>query len=65
MVREEKLIELGSRNFFLCPRKSITGNNRDSGVTTSFASCGKEVDKVRDEYGGGGFGWLKLMHFML
>lgn len=65
LVREEKLVELGSRNFFLCPRKTIAGKNRDSGVTTSFASCGNEIDKVRDGFGGGGgFGWLKLMHFM-
>ncbi|KAJ1401753.1 hypothetical protein SESBI_28513 [Sesbania bispinosa] len=67
LCREEKLIELGSRNFFLCPRKTSAGTNRDGSVTTPFASCAKEADKVRERCGsgGGGFGWFKLMHFML
>ncbi|XP_027342452.1 uncharacterized protein At4g22758-like [Abrus precatorius] len=63
--REEKLIELGSRNFFLCPRKASMEGNRGGGLTTSFASCAKEADKVSDGCGRGGFAWFKLMHFML
>ncbi|XP_061345404.1 uncharacterized protein At4g22758-like [Gastrolobium bilobum] len=65
LYREEKLIELGSRNFFLCPRKPTTIT--EGGATTSYASCAKEADKVSDACrgGGGGFAWFKLMHFML
>ncbi|RDX69991.1 hypothetical protein CR513_50821, partial [Mucuna pruriens] len=59
----EKLMELGSRNFFLCPRKRST--TADGGVTTPFASCAKEAEKVREGCGGGGFTWFKLMQFML
>lgn len=61
--REEKLIELGSRNFFLCPRKANNAAAVEGGVTTPFASCAKEAEKVRES--GGAFAWFKLMHFML
>ena len=63
--RKEKLLELGSRNFFLCPRKPAT--TVEDGVTTSFASCAKEAEKEREGYGGGGggFAWFKLMQFMM
>ncbi|XP_057457615.1 uncharacterized protein At4g22758-like [Lotus japonicus] len=68
--REEKLVELGSRNFFMCPRKKLAATTpaavEGGGVTltTAFASCAKEAGKGsgRD---GGGFGWLKLLRFML
>jgi hypothetical protein len=75
--REEKVVKLGSRNFFLCPKNTphaaegITGISKDGGVMTPFAaaSCGKEVEKARQYVGGGGggggFGWFKLMHFMM
>lgn len=74
--REEKLVKLGSRNFFLCPKNTahagegISGNRNDGSVTTTFpaSSCANEVDKAREYVGcgggGGGFGWFKLMHFM-
>lgn len=75
--REEKLVKLGSRNFFLCPKNTahagegISGNRNDGGVTTTIpaSSCANEVDKAREYVGcggggGGGFGWFKLMHFM-
>ncbi|KAE9587988.1 hypothetical protein Lal_00002954 [Lupinus albus] len=72
--REEKLIEVGSRNFFLCPRKGASavegggggGSGREGSMTTPFASCANEVSKV--SYGGDrgvGLGWFKLMHFLL
>ncbi|WJX68886.1 hypothetical protein P8452_53212 [Trifolium repens] len=75
--REEKVVKLGSRNFFLCPKNTphaaegIIGISKDGGVMTPFAaaSCGKEVEKARQYVGGGGggggFGWFKLMHFMM
>ncbi|KHN21457.1 hypothetical protein glysoja_021037 [Glycine soja] len=63
--RKEKLLELGSRNFFLCPRKAAT--TVEGSVTTSFASCAKEAKKERQGCGGGGggFAWFKLMQFMM
>ena len=70
--REEKVVKLGSRNFFLCLRNAaegISGNSKDCSVTTPFVSCAKEVDKAREYVGCGGggvgFGWFKLMHFMM
>lgn len=63
-----KLLELGSRNFFLCPKKAsgvgVEGGAGNGGsATTSFASCSKEVDRVSKS----GLGWfnLKFMDFML
>lgn len=45
--REEKLIELGSRNFFLCPRKCHGMSKENAGgATTSFVPCSREVDRV-------------------
>jgi len=66
LCREEKLVKLGSRNFFMCPRNTphaaegIFGNKKDGGVPAT--SCSKEVDIGG---GGGGFGWFKLLHFRL
>ncbi|XP_071700119.1 uncharacterized protein [Rutidosis leptorrhynchoides] len=61
---DEKLNELGSRNFFLCPKQPVTvsascGDSRVSygGVTATPAStsrCSKEAEKV-------GVGWLRFM----
>lgn len=56
-------MELGSRNFFLCPRKPCT--NLEGSVTTPFASCAKEAENLRERCGGGGFAWFKLMQFMM
>ncbi|KAI9076236.1 hypothetical protein K1719_041809 [Acacia pycnantha] len=47
LQREEKLIDLGSRNFFLCPRKCRGMSLEDAGsATTPFAFCSREVDRV-------------------
>ncbi|KVH90647.1 uncharacterized protein LOC112521234 [Cynara cardunculus var. scolymus] len=74
LAPEETLNELGSRNFFLCPKQasSIAGNNGGhgeigvgyGGMTTSTppsSSCSNEADKVTK----GGAGWLRFMEFML
>ncbi|KAK1429181.1 hypothetical protein QVD17_11385 [Tagetes erecta] len=66
---DAKLIELGSRNFFLCPKQQLTvdgsgGGSGDeggigySGVTGSSSRCSKEATKR-------GTVWLKFMEFML
>ncbi|KVI09291.1 uncharacterized protein LOC112526127 [Cynara cardunculus var. scolymus] len=64
---DEKLIELGSRNFFLCPKPSVTagGSGDDKGeigfdyaVTTTTSSCSTEATNT-------GGGWLRFMNFSL
>ena len=40
--REEKLMDIGSRNFFLCPRK-CGGNGDEGSGTTPFGSCSREI----------------------
>lgn len=65
--RDEKLMALGSRNFFLCPKKSgLDGASCSRGgglTTTSSPSCSKEV---KEEAAKSGFHpWLKLMDFLL
>jgi len=52
--REEKLMVLGSRNFFLCNKRTAL----DGGVTTS---CSKQAEKDSKT----GFAWLKFMDFLL
>ncbi|XP_010521697.1 PREDICTED: uncharacterized protein At4g22758 [Tarenaya hassleriana] len=57
--REEKLISLGSRNFFLCfgnPPAAEDGGGRGGAA----ASCSKEAEKVTTKTG---FQWLKFMGF--
>ncbi|XP_030451842.1 uncharacterized protein At4g22758 [Syzygium oleosum] len=61
--REEKLMALGSRNFFLCakrppPRDGVAAAGSGG---SSPASCGKEAEKVSRN----GFNWLKFMDFKL
>ncbi|XP_027346435.1 uncharacterized protein At4g22758 [Abrus precatorius] len=58
--RKEKLRDIGSRNFFLCPRKC--GGGGDGNATTPFASCSREAEKASK---GGAFGWLRFMDFLL
>lgn len=62
--RNEKLREIGSRNFFMCPKKcSGAGENGESGdgnVTTPFASCSSEAEKASKGGGFRAFGWLRL-----
>ncbi|CAI9105544.1 OLC1v1004483C1 [Oldenlandia corymbosa var. corymbosa] len=47
--REEKLMELGSRNFFLCPKKCGAENNTSSTTSSSAAasSCSTQAEKAR------------------
>ena len=57
--REKKLMALGSRNFFLCPKKSaVDGGGCGGGITTS---CSKQAERVSKT----GFSWLKFMDFLL
>lgn len=62
--REEKLMALGSRNFFLCakrpPRDGVAAAAAGGGAGASPASCGKEAEKASKN----GFNWLKFMDFM-
>ncbi|XP_065867592.1 uncharacterized protein [Euphorbia lathyris] len=67
--REEKLITLGSRNFFLCPKKSAVdgGNGIETGISSrggsisaATSSCSNEVEKA----GKGSSPWLKFMDFL-
>ncbi|XP_010473181.1 PREDICTED: uncharacterized protein At4g22758 [Camelina sativa] len=53
--RDEKLISLGSRNFFLCGRI----NNAGGGGSSSSESCSKEAEKVAKT----SFHWLKFIGF--
>ncbi|KAL2328509.1 hypothetical protein Fmac_021936 [Flemingia macrophylla] len=53
--REEKLKDIGSRNFFLCPKKC---GGDEGGATTPFGSCSREAEKTNK---GGAFGWLRFM----
>lgn len=61
--REEKLLALGSRNFFLCPkRKCLTESEEDtSSSSSSSSSCSTEAGKTAKI----GIPWLKFMEFML
>lgn len=60
--REEKLIELGSRNFFLCPTRAVEDDSSNSNVRTSSSStCSKEAGKASKT----GIPWLKFMDFLL
>lgn len=56
--REEKLINLGSRNFFLCPRKSNTTEN--SGGERP-ATCSKDAEEEWTTK----IAWLRLMELLL
>lgn len=59
LERGEKLMALGSRNFFLCPKKSaVDGGGCGGGITTS---CSKQAERASKT----GFSWLKFMDFLL
>ncbi|PKI78766.1 hypothetical protein CRG98_000833 [Punica granatum] len=58
--RDEKLMTLGSRNFFLCPRKPPAAET-DGATATPAASCSKEAEKATKT----GSNWLKFMAFLL
>ncbi|XWS73962.1 hypothetical protein CRYUN_Cryun02cG0174600 [Craigia yunnanensis] len=53
--REEKLMALGSRNFFLCTKKATSKDGENN--TTS---CSKEAEKVTKSL----IPWLKFMDFL-
>ncbi|CAA7056739.1 unnamed protein product [Microthlaspi erraticum] len=55
--RDQKLISLGSRNFFLCGRKENGGGFNNGGGSSE--SCSKEAEKVAKT----GFHWLKFIGF--
>lgn len=61
--REEKLMGLGSRNFFLCPKTSNSVGATTSSSSSSSSSCAKEADKVTAIKIS--LPWLKFMDFML
>ena len=56
LEREEKLIALGSRNFFLCTKKAALKDGENN--TTS---CSKQAEKVTK---GVMIPWLKFMDFL-
>ncbi|GAU23000.1 hypothetical protein TSUD_98290 [Trifolium subterraneum] len=60
--RNVKLREIGSRNFFMCPKNSIGENENggDDSVTTSFGSCSTQAEKPCK-----GFGWLSKVYSFL
>ncbi|KAJ8749968.1 hypothetical protein K2173_013883 [Erythroxylum novogranatense] len=61
--REEKLAVLGSRNFFMCPKRSATDDDGARGCPgglTTIWCCSKEVDTANKS----GFPWLKFMDFL-
>lgn len=59
--RNEKLKEIGSRNFFMCPKKlEESDNGGDHNVTASFSSCSRQVEKVSK-----GFGLLRCIDFLI
>ncbi|KAG8387548.1 hypothetical protein BUALT_Bualt02G0032700 [Buddleja alternifolia] len=61
--REEKLMSLGSRNFFLCPKAVavVTAESSGGATTASASTCSKEADKGTKK----GLPWLKFMDFLL
>ncbi|XP_073146508.1 uncharacterized protein [Henckelia pumila] len=61
--RGAKLSELGSRNFFLCPKPAASSAAESSGgaSTSSNSSCSKEAEKSSKK----GFPWVSFMDFSL
>lgn len=60
--REEQVMELGSRNFFLCPT-TVNGVTDSGGVgMTSSSSCASQADIAVTK---SGFNFLKFMDFKL
>ncbi|EXB37423.1 hypothetical protein L484_003293 [Morus notabilis] len=60
--REEQVVELGSRNFFLCATTMGGGSDSGGGGTAPSSSCATQADKAVTR---SGFNWLKFMDFML
>lgn len=61
--RKQQLLQLGSRNFFLCGRKISIPLPGSDGAFSSQASCSKQAEKVTRS--GTGMPWLKFMGFFL
>lgn len=59
--KEEKLVELGSRNFFLCPRRTAAEGAAEGGGASVTSSCSEEAEKGSKK----GLPWLKFMNFLL
>ncbi|XP_073157658.1 uncharacterized protein At4g22758-like [Henckelia pumila] len=60
--RAAEIRELGSRNFFLCPKMTAAAAESAGGaVTTSNSSCSSEADVGRKKV----LPWLKFMDFLL
>lgn len=60
--REQKLMDLGSRNFFLCPKKAAAAETAgESGGAAVASNCSKEAEKATVK----GLPWLKFMDFLL
>lgn len=62
--REEKLMTLGSRNFFLCPAKLVVDSGSSVGFGTESSTsvtCSKQAEKVSKI----SIPWLKFMDFLL
>lgn len=59
--REEKISELGSRNFFLCKRRKEVGE----AVASSSSTCSKEAEKATKLGGSPYPPWLKFMSSLL
>uniref|UniRef100_A0A2P2JJL1 Uncharacterized protein MANES_11G156800 n=1 Tax=Rhizophora mucronata TaxID=61149 RepID=A0A2P2JJL1_RHIMU len=59
--RNEKLMALGSRNFFLCAKKAIVDGGNANGIkTTSSASCSKQAEEGTKN----AFPWLRFLDFL-
>ncbi|XP_023532120.1 uncharacterized protein At4g22758-like [Cucurbita pepo subsp. pepo] len=58
---DEKLIALGSRNFFLCPRKSE--DNDDLLASSSSSSCSTQAKE--NAKSSSGFSWFKFIEFRI
>lgn len=64
MGRDEKLLALGSRNFFLCPKAAgVVVATAVQSVTTLTSRCSGEADDNGTKKGG--LSWLKFMDFLL
>jgi len=61
LEREDKLVALGSRNFFLCPKKSTSESDGGDVTTATSSSCSKQADKATKT----GLPWLRFMEFLL
>ncbi|KAF8039550.1 hypothetical protein BT93_B1920 [Corymbia citriodora subsp. variegata] len=58
--REEKLMALGSRNFFVCPKKALADATAAAAAAAT-SSCSREAQKAAKT----AFNWFKFMDFLL